>query len=568
MRHRTVHPSPLSFTRIWQGHRISLAFLITLLAALGLPVSIVQAATITVTTTEDEVKKDGDCSLREAIIAANQNQTFDDCAAGNGKDTINVPPGTYLLTIASTGNNGALTGDLDLIEDIIVKGAGRTKTIINGGGLERVFDLAVNVSVAVSELTVTNGGTFTDPGGAFYVGEGATLSLQNSSLTNNKGSNGGAIFIDNDGTAELTNSWVNDNQADTRGGGIYVDSNATLTLTGSQVNHNTVTNDDGGGISVNRSKQVTVTHSQVNGNAANSWGGGIFNIGGVLTIMNSQMKENTTETAGGGALHTSGSGNTAMISHSQIISNTGPNGGGIYSERGALELVNNQISHNTAAYGGGLYSLEATLLLINSTISGNESVVDGGGIYLDLDNEVDFYNVTITDNTADSDSDEDGQGGGIFFYEPTEALTATHTIIGANVDRSPSSKQPDCSGSVTSAGYNLIQNTTGCVISGDLATTLIGVSPNLGPLQNNGGDTLTHALLAGSPAIDAGNPAGCTDHAGLPLTTDQRGFARPVDGDGNGSVICDMGAYEFASDSPPDPEPADDYGVYLPIIHK
>ena len=71
------------------------------------------------------------------------------------------------------------------------------------------------------------------------------------------------------------------------------------------------------------------------------------------------------------------------------------------------------------------------------------------------------------------------------------------------------------------------------------------VDPNLGPLQNNGGNAMTHALLVGSPAIDGGNPGGCTDASGNILINDQRYFPRPVDGDGNGTAICDIGAFEL-----------------------
>jgi hypothetical protein len=118
----------------------------------------------------------------------------------------------------------------------------------------------------------------------------------------------------------------------------------------------------------------------------------------------------------------------------------------------------------------------------------------------------------------------------------------------------------------TQAATITVNTTTDEVIAdGDLMGNITGASPNLGPLQNNGGLTFTQALLAGSPAIDAGNPAGCLDQTGLPLTTDPRGFIRPVDGDGNSVSVCDMGAYE---DNPPgDSTPMTNW-IYLPIIQK
>src|SRR6185295_4239186 len=97
-----------------------------------------------------------------------------------------------------------------------------------------------------------------------------------------------------------------------------------------------------------------------------------------------------------------------------------------------------------------------------------------------------------------------------------------------------------------SLDYNLIETTAGCSFTGSVVNTYSGVDPNLGPLQDNGGPTQTFALLPGSVAIDTGNPAGCTDNLGATLTTDQRGFPRPING------RCDMGAYEY---SPPTPTP-------------
>ena len=81
-----------------------------------------------------------------------------------------------------------------------------------------------------------------------------------------------------------------------------------------------------------------------------------------------------------------------------------------------------------------------------------------------------------------------------------------------------------------------------CTVNGSAP---ILADPKLGPLQNNGGPTQTHALLSGSPAIDAGNPSGCRDHLGALITTDQRGAARHFDGNNDGTARCDMGAVEL-----------------------
>jgi hypothetical protein len=101
----------------------------------------------------------------------------------------------------------------------------------------------------------------------------------------------------------------------------------------------------------------------------------------------------------------------------------------------------------------------------------------------------------------------------------------------------------DCfsSGSTGTLAYNLIKTITNCFVTGPQGGNIVGQDPRLGPLQNNGGSTHTHALLSGSPAIDAGAPAGCVDDLDLPLTNDQRGFKRPVPAGGS----CDIGAYEY-----------------------
>jgi hypothetical protein len=134
--------------------------------------------------------------------------------------------------------------------------------------------------------------------------------------------------------------------------------------------------------------------------------------------------------------------------------------------------------------------------------------------------------------------------------------------------------RPDCYGTLNSQGYNLITNVTDCTLNGDSSGNLVGVDALLGPLQNNGGSTLTHALQDGGPAINAANPGGCLDHEGHLLATDQRGFDRPS----NSSPLCDIGAYEAGNTVPPDETPTAtpiptatpdlEYDDYLPAIRK
>ncbi len=113
-------------------------------------------ATINVNTTDDELNNDGDCSLREAIRAANTDTAVDGCDKGNGSDRINVPFGTYTLSINGQGEDNTATGDLDILDDLTIIGAGMDKTIIDGGGIDRVFHLVDDSSCSYFELTVSD----------------------------------------------------------------------------------------------------------------------------------------------------------------------------------------------------------------------------------------------------------------------------------------------------------------------------------------------------------------------------------------------------------------------------
>jgi hypothetical protein len=271
---------------------------------------------------------------------------------------------------------------------------------------------------------------------------------------------------------------------------------------------------------------VTVSISGLtisDGNVVTAGGGGIFLQGGTLTVMNSIISNNMA-VAGGGI---SGTG-TLNVINSTISGNkaTGGNGGG-FDNSGKVNVTNSTISDNTAAVsGGGIYNI-STLSVTNSTISSNKALsVRGGGIR--NQGPLTVTNSTITNNMAPT-------GGGI--YNDGNLVTSSSTIIAGNT----APNGPDFSGPVTtSLGYNLVGNTTGS--TGFTAPTdILNQNPLLGPLQNNGGPTFTHALLAGSPAIDKGISNG--------LTTDQRGFARTVNVPTipNAADGTDIGAFEFGA---------------------
>jgi hypothetical protein len=201
--------------------------------------------------------------------------------------------------------------------------------------------------------------------------------------------------------------------------------------------------------------------------------------------------------------------------------------------------MNSAIISNTATEdGGGIYNnrfanYTNVLTATNSTISGNDAARHGGGIY-NITGTLSLYNATVAYNTADADNNGAGDGGGLMRASGTVALQ--NSILGANSDRG--GQADDCAGALLSQGYNLIQDSSGCTLTG--TTDIAGQPPLLGALAENGGPTLTHALLPDSPALDAGNPAGCRDAQGALLASDQRGEPRPVGG------ACDIGAFEAA----------------------
>ena len=286
---------------------------------------------------------------------------------------------------------------------------------------------------------------------------------------------------------------------------------------------NGVASSNGGGAVYNNGT-LAINHSTLSGNVVKGYkenlGGGIRNLG-TLTISNSALTNNSafgtfTEPGDGGGIYNSG---TMMIKDSTLSGNYAIGGGGIYNARGPTMTINNStLSRNYATAGGGVLNVQsATMIINNSTLSSNRSLGE-----IQNDGAMTISNSTLS-----------GVGDGIGVNNNGTA-TFQNTIVGHN--------SKDCLGTMTSKGYNLSSDET-CNFNGtgDLNNT----DPKLGQLGNYGGPTQTIPLLSGSPAIDAGNPNGCTDGNGHLLKTDQRGKPRPDKEDTGG---CDMGAYERQND--------------------
>jgi hypothetical protein len=226
-------------------------------------------------------------------------------------------------------------------------------------------------------------------------------------------------------------------------------------------------------------------------------------------------------------------------------------GGGAVFNTGTLTIKNSTISGNTSSgAGGGIYGYYGDIIIENSTISGNTATQGGGGVH-SLWGILTIINSTISGNRSDS-------GGGVekFSYSPLSGarpFTLANSLIAGNQARVAPEIANGASyccgvGDVESAN-NLFGTNGNAGVSG-FTPGPTDIVPNvplaqiLAPLKNNGGPTQTHALVAGSPAIDAGNPNGCQDNSGALLQTDQRGFPRNVDGNNDGAARCDIGAVE------------------------
>ena len=407
-----------------------------------------------------------------------------------GSAVVYVPANVFQLT----------QGQLEITRDVTLAGAGADRTIIDADGRSRVLNITAGGAVSLAAMTVTGGQAAGDGGG--ILNGSATLSITDARITANIASGDGG-GVKSSRPLSLLRTRVDANQA-ASGGGV-----AAADL---QISHSVVT------------RNVATAIAQLDFGML-AGGGGIAFAGGGLEITGSEISFNSTAAQGGGINVLDP--NSVAISDSAIVSNVAGDVGGGISVIGVqavpVALTNVTIGKNQATQGAGmLLRTLANVAIRSSTIVENEAVPAGSG------------RVVHYPPSCGGIKDDGG-----------DVLTVANTIIAQNSGASPDI----AGGSFVSAGHNLIgvgdgssQFTDG--VGGDLVGTAAHPrDPYLGPWQDNGGPTRTYALRAGSPAIDAGSNA-------TVVATDARGIARPQDGDGNGSALADMGAYEFVYGAP------------------
>jgi CSLREA domain-containing protein len=539
--------------------------LILLTSLLGAAHSPAHAATITVNTLADESDgscSDGDCSLRDAIAVAATGDTINFSVTGTitltlgrimitGKNLTINGPGASNLTI-SGNNNSVLNLGFQLTTTVsgltITKGGDSSNEygIYDNGGTLTLTDCVFSGNrtgvsgggtLHVTRCAFTNnlyGGIFfsgtasvadsffsSNGSSGIYIGSmsSTVLNVTNSTFSHNSGSTGGGIY-NHHGTLNVTGSTFSGNNAP-GGGAIY--NGGTMTVTSCAFSNNTAV----AGSSIYSASSAVINNSTFSGNTASDRGA-INNVG-TLTVTGSAFSGNS---APWGNIHNDG---TATVISSTFIGNSATGGGGILNDSGTLTVIDSTFSGNVGpaaeSYGGGIDNT-STATVINSTFTGNSAHAGGGiGNWGTLT----VLNSTLSGNDA-------AEGGGIYISASRGTATLTNTIV-AN---SPTGG--NCHGAATTASANNLTTDVTCTIG------FIQVTPAQLALDALTGAPAYFPLKRGSAAIDAGTNTSCP-------AADQRGVARPQDGNGDSVAVCDIGSYEYKPFVPT-------AFLYLPLIRR
>jgi hypothetical protein len=463
--------------------------------------------------------------LRYAITTANRNTDL--------SNRIVFQPGL-------TGTVTVVRGTFVISKALAISGPGADVLTVSGNHQSGVFDIEAPAgqTVILSDLTVADGtgaGEYhTFPAGGGLFNDAATLVLDRTTFSRNtlppeplNAGGGGALFNDH-GSVTMNGATITDNHGD-RITGLAVENFGTMA-----VHHSTVSGNTGTLLqsTIGNGGTMTLEDSVISGNSSN------IGNNGTITLTRCTVTQNTS--GFGGGLSTGG---IAVITDSTIADNVAsPTGGGIFGG-GQVTVRGSTISGNTATYAGGIFLEGGRLTVTDSTISGNTAGRQGGGVLIGgvtgRDGVAEITSSTITGNVTTENYSTDWGGGGIY----TELRTVLdNTIVAGNQS---AGQGPDVNGSVISLGYNLIGATdesSGWTGTDRTGTSANPLDPVLGPLQDNGGPTLTHAVLTGSPALGGGDQA-------VNGSTDQRGSVRQF-------VRPDIGAFQT--------EPATQFRVLAP----
>jgi CSLREA domain-containing protein len=527
----------------------------------------------------------------KGTIKVTRSQIFENAAGGSnsgaaisndGGGTVEVRD-SKIYKNTSQGDGGAIfngSGDLTVADSILSE-----NTADNGGAIHNSIKggrvTITNSTITLNKASVRGGGISTNGTG--------DLNVSGTTFTKNSATNwGGGLLNDDKGSVSVTNCTFSENTA-LNGAGFANEGTGLVTVEGTTFTKNTadLATGEGGGLHTNSVGEVYVTGGSFTENRAQD-GAGLSNEGGgKVVVSGTKFSTNTAGGEGGGVLVQSGNvklsgvevtgnfsngaqgggggvsyqgdgavsvGESASIEGSLIRGNTAKHAGGGVDSRGdgGLGITTTTIESNTAGIGGGLHhDGDAPLSVTRSTLSGNYAD-NGGGIFTDGDGEAMLENTTVSTNKA-------GQfGGGLLV---SSRLTSSSSTV-ANNSAPSGGGINNGGGDLVGDGFVFLRNTivannpTGGNCAGTM-TSLGGnidsadtcrfremsdqpsTDPLLGPLQDNGGPTQTHALLAGSPAQDAAlcpetprpeDPA-CPE-------IDQRGVARPY------AAGHDVGAFE------------------------
>jgi hypothetical protein len=521
-----------------------------------------------------------------------------------GEDVLCVKPGGGEGCLASISEALAIAQDQDIIRvasGLYIENVFISRTVTLEGGWNADFTVRDLSGISSTIVPANNTLPVVQIQGAFGSPEVVAPTLDGFTITGGRadlGSNHGGGLSIRDSNALVISNTIHNNVAFLLGGGVWVQRGGPV-LQGNRIENNQSVGLGqeafGGGVQLESSQAVLmdnlITQNVVSG--TQSYGGGLAisglgttavilqrniiisnpagllpqgGFGGAIAVMNgwaalenNELIENSA-TESGGAIYLSGNTeNCCQVTSvaDRIQENQAAQGGGVYNDGQMISMTNGLILSNTAVTNGGGFLLSAggRISLTNSAAVANRAANDGGGIYS-------MGSFTVT-NTTLSGNEAEHMGGGIFNMNnvflrnstisdnasPDGAGLMNGSMVVIQNSLIALNDGSNCLGGLFSLGHNLEDGVT-CAMGH--ASDLNNTQPEIEDLADNGGGTATYALKNGSPAIDAGDNAACPD-------VDQRGAPRPVDGDGDGLAVCDIGAFEAGKI---------DFGIYLPVILK